>query len=78
MEEYKKENLIEELKVIKEALTKELVYLRRRKMGRNDEQSLKWRSKSYYYKNKAKFYAEHLKTLGHEMPIFNHKIKDMK
>lgn len=47
---YNKDQHIAQLESINQALTNELVALKKRMMARNNEQSLKWRNKYFYLK----------------------------
>lgn len=50
---YDKDQHIEELTTINEALVSRLADLNKRKMARNNEAANKWRNKCFYWKNKC-------------------------
>ncbi len=47
---YDKDQHIAELEATVQALSSKLAELNKRQMARNNEQSLKWRNKAFYYK----------------------------
>lgn len=50
--EYSKDHHIQLLESTNQTLVEKLLYLKKRMQQRNDEQTLKWRNKAYYWQRK--------------------------
>lgn len=73
MEMYDKDRHISQLEAVNEALMEKITFLTRRKMERNNLQSLKWRNSAFYYKKKCTFLEGCLEKSGISVPVYNQK-----